>query len=90
MRADLEVESEQFTDIAFVDAIRDPLGEIDRLYRQLGIDLDPKTEKQMRDWLQRSNNEQFVPHRYTAADFGLSTAEIHERFTDYIDRFVSA
>ncbi len=90
MRADPEVESERFTDVAFVDAVRDPLGEIDRLYRKLGIDLDPQTEKQMRDWLARSSNEQLAPHRYTAADFGLSTAQIHERFTDYMDRFVSA
>ena len=90
MRAGLDNESERFTDIAFADVVRDPLGEINRLYQKLGIALNLETETRMRDWLERRNKEQLAPHRYTAADFGLSTPEIHERFTDYVERFMSA
>ena len=90
MRAGLDNESERFTDIAFADVVQDPLGEINRLYQKLGIALNLETETRMRDWLERRNKEQLAPHRYTAADFGLSTPEIHERFTDYVERFMSA
>ena len=74
----------------FADVVRDPLGEINRLYQKLGIALNLETETRMRDWLEHSRSEQLAPHRYTAADFGLSTPEIHERFTDYVERFMSA
>ncbi|MXW60926.1 MAG: sulfotransferase [Acidimicrobiaceae bacterium] len=90
MRATLDNESERFTDIAFSDMVSDPLRQIDRLYQKLGVDFNHQTETLMRDWLERSNTERLAPHRYSAADFGLSTSEIRERFADYMARFMNA
>ena len=81
---------ERFTDISFGDLVADPVGTVERLYQKLGIELSAEPRTQMLDWLKRSHGEQLKLHRYTAAEFGLSTAEIRERFSDYVERFMSA
>lgn len=79
----------RFTDVFFTDLVADPVGEVERLYQKLSIDLDAGARTQIRDWLERSSNEQLDAHRYTAEEFGLSTPEIRERFRDYVARFMS-
>ncbi|HET9566553.1 MAG TPA: sulfotransferase [Mycobacterium sp.] len=74
------------TDIEFVDAIADPIGQVARLYDSIGVPLTGDAESAMRRWLIERPREPTRPP-YAAADFGLSDAEIDERFAAYNARF---
>ncbi|RNL81343.1 sulfotransferase family protein [Nocardioides marmorisolisilvae] len=74
------------TDIAFEDAVADPIGSVARVYAALGLDLDGTAEKAMRDWLARRPREEGRPD-YQPETYGLSEGQIRERFRAYEQRF---
>jgi Sulfotransferase family len=74
------------TDIEFLDAIADPIGQVARVYDSIGVPLTGDAESAMRRWLIERPRESARPP-YAAADFGLSDAQIDERFAAYNARF---
>ena len=74
------------TDIEFADAVADPIGQVARVYDSIGVPLTGDAESAMRRWLIERPREPTRPP-YAAADFGLSDAEIDERFAAYNARF---
>jgi hypothetical protein len=76
------------TDIDFEDAVADPIGQVARVYDAIDVPLTAEAESAMRHWLKERPREPARPP-YAAADFGLSDAEIDERFAAYTSRFRS-
>ena len=76
------------TDIEFEDAVADPIGAVARVYDAIGVPLTAEAESAMRRWLVQRPREPARPP-YSAADFGLSDAQIDERFSAYNSRFRS-
>jgi hypothetical protein len=76
------------TDIEFTDAVADPIGQAARVYDAIGVPLTVDAESAMRRWLVERPREMARPS-YAAPDYGLSDAEIDERFTNYNSRFRS-
>ena len=74
------------TDLAFEDAVADPIGEVTKVYDALGMDLDAAAEASMRDWLARRPREAGRPD-YRPETYGLSEGRIRERFAEYEQRF---
>ena len=74
------------TDIEFADAVADPIGQVARVYDAIGVPLTADAEAAMRRWLAERPREPARPP-YAAADFGLSDAQIDERFAAYNARF---
>ncbi|MCW2786062.1 MAG: putative sulfotransferase [Marmoricola sp.] len=74
------------TDLSFADAVADPIGQVSRVYDAVGLDLDAPAEAAMRDWLARRPREAGRPD-YRAETYGLSEAQIRERFAEYEARF---
>jgi len=70
------------TDLAFEDAVADPLGQVAAVYDAIGVELDATAEAAMRDWLVRRPREQGRPD-YTPETYGLSEAQIRDRFAEY-------
>jgi Sulfotransferase family len=82
-------ESARCTDIEFADAVADPIGQVSRVYDAIGFPFSADAESAMRHWLVERPRE--LPRTpYAATDFGLSDAEIDERFADYNARFRAA
>ncbi len=81
-------EAVRCTDIDFGDAVDDPIGEVGRVYDAIGVPLTADAESAMRRWLIERPRERARP-TYAAGDFGLSEAEIDERFAAYNARFRS-
>ncbi len=79
-------EAERCTDIEFTDAVGDPIGQVARVYDAIGVTLTSEAESAMRRWLAERPREPARPP-YSAQDFGLSVAQIDERFADYNSRF---
>ncbi|MBJ7338374.1 sulfotransferase [Mycolicibacterium sp.] len=77
------------TDVEFSDAVADPIGQVARVYDAIGLPLTAGAEAAMRRWLAERPRELPRPG-YAATDFGLSDAQIDERFAAYTARFRSA
>ncbi|MCX2932773.1 sulfotransferase [Mycobacterium sp. CVI_P3] len=79
-------ESERITDIHYQDAVADPIGQVGRLYDALGLSLTDATVTAMTDWLAARPRE--VPRPpYGLAAYGLTDAQVEERFVLYNKRF---
>jgi hypothetical protein len=76
------------TDVEFSDAVADPIGQVARVYDAVGLPLTADAESAMRRWLVERPRDPARPP-YAATDFGLTDAQIDERFAAYNARFRS-
>jgi hypothetical protein len=74
------------TDMRFEEAVADPIGEVSRVYDDIGLPLTNGAEAAMRHWLEVRPRETSRP-AYTCEDYGLSRQQIDERFAAYNERF---
>jgi hypothetical protein len=79
-------EADRVTDIAFDDAVADPIGQVARVYDAIGLPLTVDAETAMRRWLKERPRETARP-AYGLADYGLRPEQVDERFTQYNKRF---
>jgi hypothetical protein len=71
-------------DVGYQALVADPLGEVERLYTRLGLELSGGARERMRRWIGRHHHRRRGrPHRYSLADFGLDPAEVDRRFARY-------
>jgi hypothetical protein len=55
--------------------VADLLGEVERLYTRMGLELSGAARQRMSRWIQRHHHRgRGRPHRYSLADFGLDPA----------------
>ncbi len=73
------------TDLEFRDVVADPITHIARVYDGMGKPFE--AEAQMRHWLAARPHEPGARPAYDAATFGLSDAQIDDRFAAYNERF---
>ncbi len=78
--------ADRVTDIAFDDAVADPIGQVARVYDAIGLPLTVEAETAMRRWLKERPREAARPP-YGLADYGLRPEQVDERFTQYNKRF---
>jgi len=74
------------TDIAFDDAVADPIGQVARVYDAVGLPLTAEAENAMRRWLIERPREAARPP-YALEDYGLRPEQVDERFALYNKRF---
>ncbi len=76
------------TDIAFDDAVADPIGQVSRVYEAVGLPLTVEAEGAMLRWLDERPREAARP-AYGLENYGLRPEQVDERFTLYNTRFRS-
>jgi hypothetical protein len=74
------------TDIAYEDAVAEPIGQVARVYDAVGMPLTLEAESAMRRWLDERPREAARP-AYGLGDYGLRPAQVYERFALYNKRF---
>jgi hypothetical protein len=75
----------QFVDVYYDDFVADPIASVEVIYDRLGAPLTATARSAMTDLLARSSTGNHKPaHRYELSDFGLSGAEVDERFAGYL------
>ncbi|MCT7659093.1 sulfotransferase family protein [Mycobacterium deserti] len=79
-------EAQRVTDIDFAAAVADPIGQVARVYDAIGVDLTDDAEASMRRWLVERPRELQRP-AYALETYGLSGAQIDDRFAAYNARF---
>lgn len=79
--------NDPFYHLQYNAMMRDPIGEIRKLFAWLGDDFAPDTEQAMRDYLAANPQGKFGKHAYSLDQFGFSKASLTPYFEDYIARF---
>ncbi|MEY2397845.1 MAG: hypothetical protein QOJ00_1019 [Actinomycetota bacterium] len=79
---------QRFFDLSFDDVQRDPIGQIELLYAQLGDELTDDARARMTRWWEQSAADRAAPTAYSADDFGLDASAINDQFAFYNDRFL--
>jgi len=75
----------QFYDVDYDDFVADPIGTAESSYAYFGLPLSGGAADAMRTLHRQSDRGGSTSaHRYTLADFGLTGAEIDERFGGYL------
>lgn len=65
----------------------DTLGEVQRLYDWLGVELTPQTRAAMEVWAVEHRRGVHGEHRYTAEEYGLTEGAIRDAFADYVSAY---
>jgi hypothetical protein len=75
--------ADQIIDLRYEDAVSDPLGTAARLMTALGYSVDADDRAAFAETIAANAREARPKHRYSAADFGLTTEGIARDFALY-------
>jgi hypothetical protein len=79
---------EQVVDLHFTQFVADPIGQIRRLYSEIGRQFTPEVEQRMRAFLAAHPGDGGGGgRRYSFADTGLDEGELRERTRPYVEEF---
>jgi hypothetical protein len=76
-----------WTDVAYLDLVRNPMDVVRRIYARLGEHLTLEAEAKMERFLAENPQGKFGRHVYSLADFGFQSEAIEEQFRFYTERF---
>ena len=74
-------------DLSYADIDEKPMEALRSVYGFLNLELTPDIEASITRWEQNKGRKQFARNKYSAEEFGLSDAQIHQAFEPYIERF---
>jgi len=74
--------------VDFRDTVSDPVGVVERIYRQIGMPMTDLARLQIGTYLQKHPREGRPKHTYTLEQFGFTEAEIRRRFREYRARHI--
>jgi hypothetical protein len=76
-------DSARFCDVVYDDFVANPLGTAASVYQHFGLALSSQAEEAMRVLCEQSAGAVGVGHQYALSDFGLTAAQVGERFAGY-------
>lgn len=88
MRVRGQLPADRFLDLWFRDTVSQPLKEIEKVYRFIGMDLTDEAKAAMEAWQEHNRRELRPPHEYSLADFGFTEEGIGEQFAEYREKFI--
>lgn len=74
-------------DVQYADLVGDPLGTLETIYAACGRSLDEPARQAVTTCVAANPKGRFGTHGYRLEDFGLDTAELRDRFSDYSARY---
>lgn len=74
-------------DLQYVDLMRDPIGEMRKLYLHFDVPLSAATEVAMNTYVAANPKGKHGNHEYSLQEYGLTKEEVRGRFSDYCRRF---
>jgi hypothetical protein len=74
-------------DVFYPEVGADPIAVVKQIYAHAGMLLSPSSEAKMRTFLAKNRKGSKGFHCYSLEDFGLTEAQVDNRFSFYINRF---
>lgn len=78
----------RFLDMWYEDTVRNPLDEIQRLYRFVGIDLTDAARAEMERWREMNRRDARPAHQYTLEEYGFTEDALAADFHEYRERYI--
>jgi hypothetical protein len=88
MAARERIPASRILDVRYADLTADPVGTVRKIYDHFSLKFEGRFQSRMRRWMDERPRHKFGKHEYTAEDFGMTEAQIAERFKGYIARFL--
>ena len=88
MESRARYDADRFVDIWFRDAMKDPIGEIERAYGVFGIEMTDAARAGMEQWRLDNPRDKRPAHEYTLSEYGLTEEGIKEAFAEYRARYI--
>jgi hypothetical protein len=82
-----EAQPQAFIDVSYYDLLKDPLHEVERIYRFANMTLTPRARVAMEASLQTNKKDRHGKHRYVLEEFGLTAKIVDDKYADYRQRF---
>jgi hypothetical protein len=79
--------NEQFVDSHFLDLMRDPVGRIREIYRQLSLEFTDSFGADIVRYLREKPQGKFGKHRYSIDDMGIDVADFNAKCENYRRHF---
>lgn len=84
-RPDIEA---RIIDLAHVDIVADPMQSIERIYERFGLPFGEEHRGRIKRFLSDNPSaSRLGKHKHSPADFGIDAEEVHERLSDYYERY---
>jgi Sulfotransferase family len=80
----------RFLDVQYDQFVSDPLGTATGIYDHFGIDIGDSELAALRQWTCKNTQHRFGKHQYSAAEYGLSTDYINDRFAQYRRQYLQS
>lgn len=74
-------------DVGYEELVADPLAVVARVYDQLGLTLTNQAEANLATFLRENPQGKHGEHKHALADYGLTSAEVRARMSDYVAAF---
>jgi hypothetical protein len=85
--AGIDAYADRLHHLRYADLVADPLGTVQRLYADLGLEAGTGAFDAMAAELAARPQGVFGHHRYDLASYGLDEAELRKRFAGYVERY---
>jgi hypothetical protein len=73
--------------VQYADVMRDPMGEIVRIYERFDEPFTPEAKAAMESYMAANPKGKHGKHSYALEEYGLTEEGVRDRFRDYIHRF---
>jgi hypothetical protein len=87
MNARDRIGEDRIIDVHYAELMRDPMGEMRKLYTKLGDDFSAGAQAGMQAWLDDNPQDKFGVHEYKLAQYGLSKERLEPLFERYLARY---
>ncbi len=79
--------AEKVLDVRFEDVIGNEMALLATIYRFLGMSFTETSRRNVQAWLDKDARRGRPPGRFTLAEYGVTPAQVNERFAGYIARY---
>jgi len=77
----------QIYDLQYAALMRDPIGEMQKLYAHRDEPLTHEARTQMTAFLANNQQGKHGSHKYSLEEYGLTRAQVREHFREYCETF---
>lgn len=74
-------------DVQYADIMKNPIGEVERIYAHFGDTFTPEARSAMERYMAENPKGKHGKHDYSLEDYGLTRDRVHAEFADYIERY---
>lgn len=74
-------------DLHYAELMRDPIGQLKKVYEHFGEPFTPEAEAAMSNYMQQNPQGKHGRHTYSLEDYGLTRGQVRDHFRDYCEKF---